>query len=203
MKILNSNSKNFDNSLNTLLIKRKNKIQSNSVSVTNIIKDIRKNGDKSLLKYERRFNKNNIIFPSTKQISNSIKSLNLKVKKAIDIAYKRIYKFHSLQKFKDISYVDKLKNKLEYKYFPLESVAIYVPGSTVSYPSSVLMNAVPAIVAGVKRIVMINPGYKGKQNPAVLYAAKKCKIKEIYSIGGPSAIAAVSYGTKKLKKFIK
>ena len=62
------------------------------------------------------------------------------------------------------------------------------------------MNAIPAIVAGVKRIVMINPGYKGKQNPAVLYAAKKCKIKEIYSIGGPSAIAAVSYGTKKIKK---
>ncbi len=61
------------------------------------------------------------------------------------------------------------------------------------------MNAIPAIIAGVKRIVMINPGYKGKQNPAVLYAAKKCKIKEIYSIGGPSAIAAVSYGTKKIK----
>jgi histidinol dehydrogenase len=61
------------------------------------------------------------------------------------------------------------------------------------------MNAIPAIVAGVKRIVMINPGYKGKQNPAVLYAAKKCKIKEIYSIGGPSAIAAAAYGTKKIK----
>ena len=62
------------------------------------------------------------------------------------------------------------------------------------------MNAIPAIVAGVKRIIMINPGFKGKQNPAVLYAARKCKIKEIYSIGGPSAIAAVTYGTKKIKK---
>jgi histidinol dehydrogenase len=61
------------------------------------------------------------------------------------------------------------------------------------------MNAIPAIVARVKRIVMINPGYQGKQNPAVLYAAKKCKIKEIYSIGGPSAIAAITYGTKKIK----
>ncbi len=75
-----------------------------------------------------------------------------------------------------------------------------MPGSTASYPSTVLMNAIPAIVAGVKRIVMINPGFKGKQNPAVLYAARKCKIKEIYSIGGPSAIAAVAYGTKKIKK---
>ena len=94
----------------------------------------------------------------------------------------------------------KLKNRLEYKYLPIDSVAIYVPGSSASYPSSVLMNAIPAIVAGVKRIIMINPGFKGKLNPAVLYAAKKCKIKEIYSIGGPSAIAAAAYGTKKIKK---
>ena len=200
MKILNSKSKNFDKLLENLLLQRKKKIQSDTVSVTNIIKDVKKNGDKALLKYEKRFNQNNIIIPSSKQIKKSINSLDKKVKKAIDTAYNRIYKFHSLQKFKNISYTDKLKNKLEYKYLPLESVAIYVPGSTASYPSSVLMNAIPAIVAGVKRIVMINPGYKGKQNPAVLYAAKKCKIKEIYSIGGPSAIAAVSYGTKKIKK---
>ncbi|WP_440931749.1 histidinol dehydrogenase [Candidatus Pelagibacter sp.] len=199
MKSLNFKSKNFDKSLESLLNQRRKKLQSISVSVTNIIKDVKNNGDKALLKYEKRFNKNNVIVPSSKQISNSIKSLDKKVKQAIDAAYNRIYKFHSLQKFKNISYTDKYKNKIDYKYVPLESVAIYVPGSTASYPSSVLMNAIPAIVAGVKRIVMINPGYKGKQNPAVLYAAKKCKIKEIYSIGGPSAIAAAAYGTKKIK----
>ena len=200
METLFCNRKNFDKSLDELLLKRRNKIKFSSVSVTNIIKDVKKNGDKAVLKYEKKFNRNNRIIPSTKQISIAIKSLNPKVKKSIDIAYNRIYKFHSLQKFKNISYTDKLKNKLEYKYLPLDSVAIYVPGSTASYPSSVLMNAIPAIVAVVKRIVMINPGYKGKQNPAVLYAAKKCKIKEIYSIGGPSAIAAITYGTKKIKK---
>jgi histidinol dehydrogenase len=200
IKILDSKIKNFDAILDKLLSKRKNKVQLNSVSVAKIIKDIKKNGDKAVLKYEKRFNKNNIIIPSSKQIAKSIKSLDKKVKKAIDLAYNRIYKFHSLQKFKNISYTDKLQNKLEYKYVPIESVAIYVPGSTASYPSSVLMNAIPALVAGVKRIIMINPGYKGKQNPAVLYAARKCKIKEIYSIGGPSAIAAVAYGTKKIKK---
>ena len=200
IKILDSKIKNFDVTLDKLLSKRKNKVQLNSVSVTKIIKDIKKNGDKAVLKYEKRFNKNNIIIPSSKQIAKSIKSLDKKVKKAIDLAYNRIYKFHSLQKFKNISYTDKLQNKLEYKHVPIESVAIYVPGSTASYPSSVLMNAIPALVAGVKRIIMINPGYKGKQNPAVLYAARKCKIKEIYSIGGPSAIAAVAYGTKKIKK---
>ena len=200
MKVLNSNNKNFDKNLDSLLLQRKKKVQSSSVSVSNIINDVRKNGDKALLKYEKRFNQNNKIVPSKKQISNLIKSLDKKVKQAIDIAYNRIYKFHSFQKFKNISYVDKYKNKLDYKYIPLDSVAIYVPGSTASYPSSVLMNAIPAIVAGVKRIVMINPGLKGKLNPAVLYAARKCKIKEIYSIGGPSAIAAVAYGTKKINK---
>ena len=200
MKVLDSSKKNFGKLLDNLLLQRKRKVQSSSVSVTNIIKDVKKNGDKALLKYEKKFNKNSVIKPSSNQIQKSIQSLNSIVKQSIDTAYNRIYKFHSLQKFKNISYTDKFKNKLEYKYLPIDSVAIYVPGSTASYPSSVLMNAIPAIVAGVKRIVMINPGYKGKQNPAVLYAAKKCKINEIYSIGGPSAIAAVSYGTKKIKK---
>ena len=200
MKILNSNTKKFDKILDNILQVRKKKIQNSSVSVKNIIKDVKKNKDKAVLKYEIKFNKNNIIVPSRKQISESIKSLDVKIKKAIDLAYSRIYKFHSLQKTKNISYIDKFNNKLDYKYLPLDSVAIYVPGSTVSYPSSVLMNAIPALVAGVKRIVMVNPGYKGKQDPAVLYAAHKCKIKEIYSIGGPSAIAALTYGTNKIKK---
>ena len=199
MKILSIN-KNFDNILDKFLLKRKNSIRLNSVSVSNIINDVKKNGDKALLKYEKKFNKNSIIVPTLKKISKSIKSLDKKVKKAIDVAFDRIYKFHSLQKIKDISYIDRFKNKLEYKYLPIESIAIYVPGSSASYPSSVLMNAIPAMVAGVKRIIMINPSNKGKQNPGVLYAARKCKIKEIYSIGGPSAIAAITYGTKKIKK---
>ena len=199
VKILNSSKKNFIHELDNLLSSRKKKVQSSFVNVKNIIKDVKKNGDKALLKYEKRFNNNSTIVPTSKQISSSIKSLDKKVKQAIDIAYNRIYKFHSLQKFKNISYTDKFKNKLEYKYLPISSVAIYVPGSSASYPSSVLMNAIPAIIAGVKRIIMINPGFKGKQNPAVLYAAKKCKIKEIYSIGGASAIAAAAYGTKKIK----
>jgi histidinol dehydrogenase len=200
IKILDSKLKNFDKILDRLLFKRKNKIQLDSVSVTKIIKDVKKNGDKAILRYEKKFNKNTIIIPNPKQINQAIKNLDQNVKRAIDLAYNRIYKFHSLQKFKDISYTDKLQNKLEYKYLPIESAAIYVPGSTASYPSSVLMNAIPALVAGVKRLVMINPGQEGKQNSAVLYAARKCKIKEIYSIGGPSAIAAVAYGTKKIKK---
>ena len=200
MKILDSNNKNFDESLNTLLSQRKKKIDSSSISVSSIIQDVKKNGDKALLKYEKKFNQNKRLLLNSKQISKLIKSLDKDVKKGIDLAYSRILKFHSFQKSKNISYTDKFKNKLEYKYVPIDSVGIYVPGSTASYPSSVLMSAIPAIVAGVKRIVMINPGLKGKQNPAVLYAARKCKIKEIYSIGGPPAIAALTFGTKKIER---
>ena len=200
IKTLNGNKKFFISYLEKLLLVRKKKIKLNTLSVSKIVNDVKKNGDKAILKYEKKFGKNKIIIPSHQKIKKTILSLNKNVKKAIDIAYSRIYKFHSMQKFKNIYYTDKFKNKLEYKYKPIDSVAIYVPGSTAAYPSTVLMSAIPAVVAKVKRIVMINPGNNGKQNPAVLYAAKKCKIKEIYSIGGPSSIAALAYGTKKIKK---
>ena len=95
MKILNSRNKNFDKYLDLLLLKRKNRIKSNTVSVVKIIRDVKKNGDKAVIKYEKRFNKNNIISPNSKQISKTISTLDKKVKTAIDLAYKRIYKFHS------------------------------------------------------------------------------------------------------------
>ena len=200
IKILDSKKNNFSSSLDNLLLKRKNKIKFKSNIVIKIIRDIKKNGDKALLKYEKKFGKNSIIFLKPKEIQKQIKNLDRKVKKSIDLAYSRIFKFHSKQKVKNIFYKDKLQNKLGYKYMPIDSVGIYVPGGTASYPSTVLMNAIPAIVAGTKKVVMVNPRNKGKHNPGVLYAAKKCGIKEIYSIGGAQAIAALAYGTKKIKK---
>ena len=200
IKILDSKKNNFNSSLDNLLLKRKNKIKFNSNIVIKIIKDIKKNGDKALLKYEKKFGKNSIIISKPKEIKKQIRSLDKNIKNAIDLAYRRIFEFHSKQKVQNIFYKDKLQNKLSYKYFPIESVGIYVPGGTASYPSTVLMNAIPAIVAGVKRIVMVNPRKNGKQNSGVLYAAKKCGIKEIYSIGGAQAISALTYGTKKVNK---
>ena len=119
MRVISTDNKKFNNKLENLLDKRKKKLKSNLSSVSKIIQDVKKNGDKALLKYEKKFNKNKIIVPSVSQISQSIRSLDKKVKLAIDLAYKRIYKFHSLQKFKNISYEDNLKNKLEYKYLPI------------------------------------------------------------------------------------
>ena len=200
IKILNCKNKNYLSKLSKLLIKRnsQNKISQNIVE--KIIRDVRKNGDKAIIKYEKKYSKNNEIIANKKKILKTLRSLDPKVKKAIDFAFNRIHKFHSKQKFQNIFYKDNLNNKLYYKYRAIDSVAIYVPGGNASFPSTVLMNAIPAKIAGVKRIVMINPKLKDKQSPGVLYAAKKIGIKEIYSIGGAQAIAALAYGTKKIKK---
>ena len=200
INILDARKRNFENLLDDLIYKRKSKANFNTYKVKKILNDIKKNGDVAILKYEKKFSKNSTIISKSKQIQRQIRSLDKKVKNSIDLSFNRILKFHLKQKVKNIYYKDKLKNKLNYKYIPLESVGIYVPGGTAAYPSTVLMNAIPALIAGVKRIVMVNPAYNGKQNAGVLYAAKKCGVKEIYSIGGAQAIAALSYGTKKIKK---
>jgi len=166
--------------------------------------NVKKNGDKALIKYEKKFsniksNSKNIKFlrPEINKISNSVEK---ELKKSIELAYNRIKKFHSKQKSLSFKYKDKFKNELSYKYTPIEKVGVYVPGGTASYPSTVLMNCIPAIVAGVKNIYMTTPALGIKVNPAIIYAAKKCGVKEIYKTGGAQSIAAFAYGTKTFKK---
>jgi len=200
IKILDFTKRDYKSKLNKLLLKRQIGPKINKNIVKKIINEVKKQGDRSLIKYEKKFNQNNQLIPTKKKIIKSIKLLNPKTKKAIDFAYNRIFKFHSKQKIHNIFYKDNLNNKLQYKYVPIDSVGIYVPGGNASFPSTVLMNAIPAKIAGVRRIVMMNPKLKGHLNPGVLYAAKKVGIKEIYSISGIQAIASLAYGTKKIKK---
>ena len=200
INILDCKKKNYKISINKLLKKRQ-KFTSNKINIIKkIINDVKKNGDKAVIKYEKKYSNNSILIPKKEKFNYASKFLNSKVKKAIDFSFNRILKFHSRQKTQNIFYKDKFNNRINYKYIPINSVAIYVPGGTASFPSTVLMSAIPAKIAGVKRIVMINPKIKGKHSPAVLYAAKKIGIKEIYSLGGAQAIAALAYGTKKIKK---
>ena len=199
INIINCKKKNYQIILNKLL-KRREKSNGKTKIIKKIINDIKKNGDKALLKYERKFSNNFNIVSRKKYFSSEIKFLSFKVKKAIDFSFNRISNFHSRQKVKNIFYKDRFNNRLNYKFVPISSVGIYVPGGTASFPSTVLMSAIPARIAGVKRIVMMNPKINGKHSPAVLYAAKKLGIKEIYSVGGAQAIAALTYGTKKIKK---
>ena len=137
---------------------------------------------------------------SRNEINKISKKIDQKTKKSIDLAFKRIKNFHSKQKFISFTFKDKYKNVLSYKYSPLEKVGVYVPGGTASYPSTVLMNCIPAIVAGVKNIYLTTPSLNSKINPAVIYAAKKCGVKKIYKTGGAQTIAALAFGTKKFEK---
>ncbi len=198
IKVINCNKKNYLNNLTNFLDSRRSEKRIESKTISNILKDIKKNKNKSLLKYEKKFSKNSQIKPSIKQINKAIKSLDPTIKRAIDFTYKRILKFHNLQKTKDIFYKDNLNNKIEYKYVPIQSVGIYVPANL---PSTLLMNAIPAKIAGVKRIVLASPKNRGKLNSAVLYAAKKVGIKEIYSMGGAQAIGSLTY-IQKVNKIV-
>ena len=198
IKVINCNKKNYLNKLTKFLDLRRSEKRIENKTISNILKDIKKNKNKSLLKYEKKFSKNSQIKPSIKQINKAIKSLDPTIKRAIDFAYKRILKFHNLQKTKDIFYKDNLNNKIEYKYVPIQSIGIYVPANL---PSTLLMNAIPAKIAGVKRIVLANPKNNGKLNPAVLYAAKKLGINEIYSMGGAQAIGSLAY-IQKVNKIV-
>ena len=193
IKIINCKNKNYLKKLIKFLDKRRSKNEIDTKIVIKILKDINKNKIKAVKKYEKKFSKNNKIIPSKNEIKNSLKLLDPKIKKAIDYAYNRILKFHSLQKFKDINYKDKYKNKLKYKYIPIQSAGIYVPANL---PSTLLMNVIPAKLAGVKRIVLANPRFNGKLNPAVMYVAKKAGIKEIRSVGGAQVVGMLTYVDK-------
>ena len=199
IKILDCKNSNYLFRLKLILEKRRLRSKINTNIVIKILKDVKKNKKKALLKYERKFSQNNKIETSKEEINKSIKSLNPKIKKAIDFAYSRILKFHSLQKINNIKYTDKLNNKIEYRYIPIQSVGIYVPANL---PSSLLMNAIPAKkIVGVERVVLANPRLNGKLNPAVMYAAKKCGISEIICAGGSQAIASLAY-IQKVNKII-
>ena len=204
LKFLNANEKKFFDKLEISLNSRKLNQKNKSVTVKKIILNVRKQGDFALLKYEKKFSKikskSKQIKFSKKEINKISKNIDKKLKNSIDLAFSRIKKFHLKQKFSSFKYKDKFKNELGYKYLPLESVGVYVPGGTASYPSTVLMNCIPALVAGVKDIYLTTPALGTYVNSAVIYAAKKCKVREIYKIGGAHSIAAFAYGTKTIKK---
>ncbi len=204
LKFFNADKKNYKASLQIILNKRKFSQLNKSNLVKKILSKVAKGGDKAVISYEKKFSKikknlNSIQF-SNDEIKKVSKKIDLKLKGSIDTAYNRIKKFHSKQKFLSFKYRDKFNNELFYRYVPINSVGVYVPGGTASYPSTVLMNCIPALVAGVKNIYLTTPCLGSLVNPAIIYAAKKCGVKKIYKTGGAHSIAAFTYGTKTFEK---
>ena len=167
-----------------------------------IIDDVRARGDAALADYSSRFD--GVDFSVTPmrvpqaEIDAAFARVEPDVIEALRLAAARIEKHHARQKPKDDLYEDEIGVGLGSRWTAIDAVGLYVPGGTASYPSSVLMNAVPAKVAGVPRIVMVVPALKGEINPAVLAAAKIAGVEEIYRIGGAQAIAALAYGTQSI-----
>ncbi len=204
LKFFNADKKNSFKKLEEILNSRKIKQKTQTSKVKEIIISVKKNGDKALINYEKKFSNIKINTKKIKFTKNEInkisKKIDKKLKKSIDIAFSRIKLFHSKQKFIQFKFKDSYKNELGYNYSPIENVGVYVPGGTASYPSTVLMNCIPAIVAGVKNIYLTTPSLGSEINPAIIYAAKKCGVKEIFKTGGAHSIAAFTYGTKTFKK---
>jgi histidinol dehydrogenase len=167
-----------------------------------ILRGVESRGDEALIEYSKKFDRVDLkaetIRITADEIEAAFKSADKKTLEALEFAKNRIEAHHKKQVPQDQRYTDPLGVELGYRWSALESVGIYVPGGKAAYPSSVLMNAIPAVVAGVPRIAMCVPAPDGVINPLVLVAAKLAGVTEIYRVGGAQAIAALAYGTKTI-----
>lgn len=172
--------------------------------VKGIIADIIENKDNALAKYTKKFDDENFqienIEVSKTEQKAAFDSLDDNMKKVLYRAKDRIYSYHLHQKRTTWMYEGELGESLGQKITPIARVGVYVPGGKAAYPSSVLMNVMPAKVAGVKSITMVTPAVKGYINPLVLAAAYVCEVDHVYKIGGAQAIAALAYGTESVEK---
>jgi histidinol dehydrogenase len=164
-----------------------------------IIDAVRKDGDAALVELTERFDRVRLTAPqlrlSQAEIERHAARADPAAVEALELALRRIADFHERQLPDDVEYLDPEGVTLGMRWTPIESVGIYVPGGTAAYPSSVLMNAVPARVAGVSRVVMVVPTPDGVINPLVMAAAEIAEVDEIYRVGGAQAVAALAYGT--------
>ncbi|AXS39690.1 histidinol dehydrogenase [Breoghania sp. L-A4] len=169
-------------------------------AVRAILEDVRSRGDAALIDYTQRFDRLDLgergIKVTVEEIDAAVAEIDAETMAALTLARDRIRSHHARQMPKDDRYTDPIGVELGSKWTAIESVGLYVPGGTASYPSSVLMNAVPAQVAGVDRIAMVVPSPDGILNPLVLAAARLGGVSEIYRIGGAQAVAALAYGTE-------
>jgi len=170
--------------------------------VRDIIADVRARGDAALIELTQKFDRADLgtlgIAVTADEIKAAYKSADAKTIEALRFARDRIESHHRKQMPKDDRYVDAIGAELGSRWTAVESVGLYVPGGLASYPSSVLMNAIPARVAGVERIAMVVPATGGSINPLVLVAADIAGVTEIYRVGGAQAVAALAYGTETI-----
>ncbi|MEL0245651.1 MAG: histidinol dehydrogenase [Alphaproteobacteria bacterium] len=205
VKFLFENEKDFSKKFEKLLEKRGSYDSDISDIVEKILTNIKNKSDKALLEYTKKYDNNRVksfndLIVKNDEIESAYLKIDKKIIKSLKHSIKRIKSYHQKQLPKNDIYKDKHGILLGGIWNPIDSVCLYVPGGKAAYPSSLIMNAVPAIVSGVKRIVMTVPAINGVVNDLVLACAKLLGIKEIYKIGGAQAIGALAFGTKNIEK---
>ncbi len=204
---LNTADSDFEERFSALLAMKRESAPEVDAAVRQIIADVIARGDRALIELTRKLDRLELT-PETLRISEdditrAHRESDPGVIAALELAHDRIRAYHERQRPEDARFTDAIGAELGHRWTAVESVGLYVPGGLASYPSSVLMNAVPAQVAGVPRIVMTVPSPAGELNPLVLAAARIAGVSEVYRVGGAQAIAALAYGTETIRPVVK
>lgn len=199
---LNTASPDFKARFTAFLGTKREVSQDVAQAVARIIDEVRTHGDAALIDFSRQFDRVDLgalgIRVTDAEIDIAEKAADPAAREALAFAHERIRSHHQRQLPESGRYVDAAGVELGHRWTAVDAVGLYVPGGTAAYPSSVLMNAVPAKVAGVKRVVMVVPAPDGQINPLVLAAAKLAGVDEVYRVGGAQAVAALAYGTQSI-----
>ena len=205
LNLITCNESNYEKKLFSYVNNVSMNNKKRSAIVSNIIKKIKKNKNSALINYSNELENNNFknfksLKVTPKEISNALSQCSQAFHDSIKLAVQRIMSYQKKLMPRNLYYKDELGIKLGSIWSPLESCGLYVPGGKALYPSSVLMNAIPAMVAGVKRIVITTPANNNLLSPEILVAANAVGISEIYKIGGAQAVAALTFGTESIKR---
>jgi len=196
---LNAGAPGFEAAFRTLLLAKREQAEDVDSAVATIIADVKARGDAALLELTARFDRLQLdakgLAISPAEVDAACAEVDAGQLAALRVAAERIEAFHARQRPQDDHFTDAAGVRLGLRWTPVDAVGLYVPGGTATYPSSVLMNAMPARVAGVGRIVMVVPTPDGRLNPLVLAAARLAGVTEIYRVGGAQAVAALAFGT--------
>jgi histidinol dehydrogenase len=204
MKIVEIKSKNINSYLKDL--RRSTSLSDPKLesATKKIVDDVKKNGNKALFKYTKRFDKVDLnsrtVKVTAREIEQAQKQVSSKIKANLRTAARRVREFHKHKMPKGSVFKDSLGNELGWLIRPIERAGLYVPGGKAAYPSTVLMTAIPAKVAGVEELVLVTPCPNGELNPTVLVAASIAGVDSIYKVGGAQAVAALAYGTESVPK---
>ena len=201
--LLNSQNSNFEKEFKKLLLAKREDSVDVDVSVREIIGGVIELGDQALIEYTKKFDRVSLTTDTLRFTQSELKEQAAQVsdkdRSALELAVTRIKSYHEKQLPDDTFWTDESGVELGWRWSPVSAAGLYVPGGLASYPSSVLMNAIPAKVAGVKRLAITVPTPDNKINPMVLLAAQLSGVDEVYRVGGAQAIAALAYGTKTIK----